>query len=162
MSSDPNTDARESGGEVEDAAEITQSTPVRIPDEDPGSRTAAFLPVLGELTYNEVHAAYLGTCGLIASLAYVAGSVEETVGFSFAVIGVAFGIRVMPEDIEVPGANHYKRNPHPAAAVVYLLPVVLESAAARTIRLEPWYFVGVYLTTFLAGTGLAALFLGPI
>lgn len=125
--------------------------------EEPGNQTAAYLPALGELTYDELHAAYLGTMGVLVGLTYAAGNVEEAIGFSLTAIGVAVGIRVLPEELDAPGADRYRHDPRPAVALLTFVPWVLDTAAARTVRREPAYFVAVYLVMFLAGTGLAAV-----
>lgn len=145
-----------------DPASQTTEEAGRTTAEDPGSRTAAFLPVLGELTFDEIHAAYLGTMGVLVGISYAAGNVEEAIGFSLTAIGVAFGIRVLPEETHVPGASRHREtrrraDPNPAVAVLTFLPWVLDTAAARTIRREPLVFVAVYLVMFLTGTGLAAV-----
>lgn len=139
-------------------AETHDSTvPAEDRDRDRGSETAAVLPVLGDLTYDEVHAAYLGTSGLLVGLYYADGHTAESLGFSMTVIGLAFGIRVFPRDLHVPGAKRFKNTPHPLVTLLTFVPWVLHSAAGRTVRREPWYFLGLYLVSFLAGTGLAVV-----
>lgn len=135
----------------------TENDPDRTPK---GGDTVAVLPYLGVLTFDEIHAAYLGTCGVLVGLAYANGTVEEAVGFTLAIVGVAFGVRVMPRDMDVPGAAQYRKNPNPAVTVLTFVPFLLKTAAARTVRKEPWYFVVTYLVAFLAGVGLDYLLTG--
>lgn len=130
--------------------------PADLPD-DRGNEIVAILPYLGDLTVDEIHAAYLGTCGLLVALAYETGLPNEALGFTLTVFGLAFGVRVLPTDLEVPGASRFRQTSNPALILLTLVPFVLETAAARVVRREPWYFVVLYLVTFLAGLGLSRL-----
>lgn len=130
---------------------------------DRGNEIVAVLPYLDDLTYDELHAAYLGTCGLLVGLTYAAGEITETISFTLAVVGGAFGIRALPEDIDVPLADQYQDErtggeTNLAVAVLAFLPWIVETAAARTVRKEPWYFLILYISTFLMGVGLAVLY----
>jgi len=82
------------------------------------------------VTANEVHAAQLGLIGVFAGLAYGSGMTTEALGASAMLIGLAFGVRKLPnqssDDSEIP-------------------------IAVRTKRHEPWWFTTPYIVTFLIG-----------
>lgn len=91
-----------------------------------GTDTVIRLPVLEDLTYNEVHSALLGLVGTLAGVAFRTGYESVAAGFTVCVVLVAFGLRRYGGD--------------------------RTAIARRVIRREPWYFLAVYvLTAVLAG-----------
>ena len=89
-----------------------------------GHDTAIVLPVMKDLTYNEIHSALLGLVGVLAGVGFQAGYREVVVGFTVLVVTIAFGLRRLSGE-RVP-------------------------IARRLIRREPWYFLTVYVATAVA------------
>lgn len=89
-----------------------------------------FKPFGHPVTANEVHAAQLGLIGVFAGLAYGSGMTMEALGASAMLIGLAFGVRKLPnqnsKDSEIPIAIETKRH-------------------------EPWWFTTPYIITFIVG-----------
>lgn len=81
----------------------------------------------GGLTYDEWHAGLLGLVGTVAGLAVYAGAYEAAATFSMLVLGVAWGLKRLPE------SKH--------------------RLAARVVRREPWYFTAVYVASATAALG---------
>lgn len=79
-----------------------------------------------DLTYDEVHAAKLGLVGVVAGGTWSAGLQKEAAVLSFMLVGLAFGLKKMPDSKPVAG---------------------------RVIRREPWYFTTVYVLATLLSVG---------
>jgi len=106
-----------------------QGTKERIEEGD----KVKFKPFGHPVTANEIHSAQLGIIGLFTGLAYSTGLQKEALGASALLIGLAFGIRSLPEskgDLKIP-------------------------VAYKTKRHEPWWFTTVYTVTFFAALTLA-------
>lgn len=88
-----------------------------------------WLPI-NPVTYDEWHSAVMGLVGLVAGGGAAAGEWAAVLAFSTVTIGIAWGLKKLPEQT------------HPVCA--------------RVIRREPWYFTGVYAATAaLAYWGIA-------
>lgn len=83
--------------------------------------------VLMDLTYNEVHAMELGLVGVLAGVGWWYGLHEMVAVFTVGAIGIAFGLRRLPESKPI---------------------------AARVIRMEPWYFSLVYVVSAVLASGV--------
>jgi len=109
----------------------TQNNKERIKDGDDIAHRIFGHPV----TTNEVHAAQLGLVGVFAGLAYSMGYVQEALGASFMLIGIAFGVKALPdrkEDTQLP-------------------------IAIKTKRHEPWWFTTPYIISFVIGVVVGGL-----
>lgn len=85
------------------------------------------------LTYNEVHAMELGLVGVLAGVGWFYGLHEVVAAFTVAAIGIAFGLRRIPESRPV---------------------------AARVIQREPWYFSLVYIGSAVLSSGVLEVVMG--
>lgn len=89
-----------------------------------GTDVVVRLPLLRDVTYNEVHSALLGLVGVPAGVGFQTGYEEAVAGFTVFVVCVAFGCRRL-SDRNVP-------------------------IARRVVRREPWYFLTVYVSLAVA------------
>lgn len=94
-----------------------------------------FRPFGHPITVNEIHAVQLGVVGLFAGLAYSTGMEKEALGASALLIGMAFGVRGLPND-QKDGK----------------LPIAFE-----TKRHEPWWFTMSYTTFFFISVTAGSL-----
>lgn len=85
---------------------------------------------LHDLTYNEIHAAGLGLVGIFVGVGWMAGFTMEAMTFTLFVIGMAFGMKKLPDDKPIAG---------------------------QVVRREPWYFTTIYVLSALVGAGLAVV-----
>lgn len=83
---------------------------------------------LADLTYREWHAALLGLLGVFVGAAWTAGFRPEAVGVTVATVGIAFGLRALPDNAPVAG---------------------------RVIRREPWYFTVPFVATAVLAAFIA-------
>jgi hypothetical protein len=85
-----------------------------------------------DLTYDEVHAAKLGLSGVVVGASWAAGLREEAAVLSMALVGVAFGLKQLPNDKPVAG---------------------------RVMRREPWFFTAVFVLAGFFSVGVNEVFL---
>lgn len=88
-------------------------------------------PLLGTLTFAELHAGMIGLIGILPGLAWLAGFQREAFLASLLILGLAYLLRLLP------GSR--------------------SASAARVTGKEPWYFTVIYLGAFLATLGLGGL-----
>lgn len=79
-----------------------------------------------DLTYDEVHAAKLGLVGVVVGSAWTAGLRKEAAVLGMTLVGVAFGLKKLPDNKPVAG---------------------------RVIRREPWYFTAVFILVTVLSVG---------
>lgn len=95
-------------------------------EEPPAWAVGPLRPWAMDLTYNEVHAMELGLVGLLAGAGWWMGYHEAVATFTVAVIGIAFGLKRLPN----------------------------VSVASRVLRKEPWYFSTVFIVSALLSVGI--------
>lgn len=79
-----------------------------------------------DLTYREVHAAKLGLSGVVVGASWAAGLRNEAATLAMTLVGVAFGLKKLPDNKPVAG---------------------------RVIRREPWFFTAVFILVTLLSVG---------
>lgn len=90
-----------------------------------------FKPFGHPVTINEIHAVELGLVGLIVGMAYAAGFEIEALGATTLLIGLALGIKRIPDEQDDEDEGM--------------------SIAIKTKRREPWWFITSYIANFVGG-----------
>lgn len=87
------------------------------------------VPLLGNVTIHELHAAGLGIVGVLAGVGLRIGYTEEVATFTLGMMAMAFGLRKY-------------------------LDIKVQSSAGSVLKREPWYFTVMYVVTSIAAWGV--------